>query len=54
MDDTNYTSAACHLCGEIWHIPLWIADQINANNPYECPNCKKKKILEDRLKYKTF
>lgn len=31
----------CRLCGREWRVPIWIAQEISAKRPFECPYCQK-------------
>ena len=41
-DPDNYIGAACRLCGQLWSLPRYYAESINANYGWECPNCRRK------------
>ena len=41
-DPDNYIGAACRLCGQLWSLPRYYEDSINAEHGWECPNCRRK------------
>lgn len=47
------SKVVCHLCGEIWKVPMWIAGQYGPDRPWECPNCRTKMRLINNLKGET-
>lgn len=30
----------CRLCGDAWKLPKYMAEQVSADKPWECPNCR--------------
>ena len=44
MESLGYTRATCRLCGQAWQVPEYVAKEISAERPYECPYCQKKLI----------
>lgn len=40
VTNTHFTKVACHLCGEEYLVPNQYAPFINAENPFECANCR--------------